>query len=208
MVQESFYDDLNTNFASYLCTASSKSKTGSQKIEVPISRECDCNGVGFAGMPALYMDMGGESSGWFSKGKGYSYALLPSEYLQYPKVQLSRTTSCTFGLWNSADLDKNLAGTDFSLNTFIAGQDFIRQFQLLLIFDNGDVEIYITAPSDNGNSAVDITLLFLMIFGLLVFVFSMTHLKKKRMSDQQEAYQKLEILQSEQPEIYEELIAL
>ncbi len=213
MVEQTFYGELNEQFISVLCdSAPSEYVAGDFQ---PVNLECGCTGFAFGGMPEIYMDMSQDDSKVFVPGRIYSYALLPQDYLFYPKVSATeRTTSCALGLWNIGDVDSNYDSTEISYSSIYLGKFFIRKFKMALSWtystgsDAGQITIYVTEPSDNSDFALDLTLLSLMMFGLLLFVVLMTRLRKARYNQEKDNFKKLKLLQEEDPSLTLEMLRI
>lgn len=162
-------------------------------------------------MPEIYMDMSSDSNKVFVPGREYSYALLPQDYLFYPKVDKeTRATNCALGLWNIGTVDSDYNGSELSYSSIYMGKFFIRKFKMALSWDysSSAVNIYTSEPSDNSNFVLDLTLLSLMMLGLLLFVIFMTRLRKQRYNTEKENFKKLKILQEEDPSLTLEMLRL
>jgi len=68
------------------------------------------------------------------------------------------------------------------------------------------VTIYTMSPSDNSDFKLDLILLSLMMIGLLLFVITMTRLRKRRYNTEKSNFSKLLILQENDPKITADLL--
>lgn len=72
--------------------------------------------------------------------------------------------------------------------------------------DDDSVTIYTQKWSNNSTAVIDIVLLSCMLLGLITFVATMTRLRMRRFNQQKDVYEKLRILQSNNPELHQEIM--
>ena len=203
-IEQSLYKQLSVQFIDQVCEAQHFILfPGTLKL-APQYRQCACSGFNFNGMPELFMIMGdGDSIIGYDRKNSYSVAA--NDYEFYPKVNFpSRATTCALGLWNLGYLSDSLMNTQISENMLLVGKIFIRKYQMRLKFSSSDdnLEIYVEKWGNNSTAVIDIVLLSLMLLGLTTFVAAMTRLRMKRFNQQKEIYEKLQTLQTVNPNLH------